>query len=530
MSATGNPPKQEILESEVRLSECLLWPLQVKYFQESGIAAWNQVPFYITSNPFIARAYAEVLVAFLLDYGPHLDPDEPVYILELGAGTGAFAFYLLKELQAHKGSFAAADGLTPKYVLTDFAEKNVAFWEAHEKLRPFRESGLLDFAVYRPDVDHEISLRESGRTLQAGGLKNPILVIANYFFDSLPHDVFRLVEGKLQEVRFTFSRDANCTGRPLSFDQLKRAESYRELKGEAFPDAALNAVLDSYTHELENATILFPIGALRCIQRLQSLSGNKLVLLASDKGFTTIEHKSVQGQSQEIYSLTGGISCMVNFHAIGRYFQDQGGHSLTTTDKTLSVHSTMNILSNQQGSKFERARYAFRRRIIEENPINYLYDCEDFLRADPPLKLGNYLAFLRLTNYDPVALVRCGDKLCQVIDCITAEEEEALLEVLDRTVENIYLLPPNQNAYLYLGRIFYKLELYGECLQVFQESEKQFGVDDQSLDLIPACYEAQGEYEAAFKYFQRALEARPESTYAHDGIQRMAAALTRRPE
>jgi hypothetical protein len=355
-------------------------------------------------------------------------------------------------------------------------------------------------------------------------------VIANYFFDSLPHDVFRLVNGKLQEVRFTFSRDVARSGRSLSFDQLKRTESYREITGEAFPDAGLNAVLDSYTRELEKATILFPIGALRCIQRLQALSGNNLVLIASDKGFTTNEDKSVQGQSQEIYSLMGGISCMVNFHAIARYFELQGGHSLGTTDKTLSLHTTMNILLNQPGCKLERSHYAFRRRIIEENPINYLHDCEDFLRADPPLKLRNYLAFLRLTSYDPVVLVRCGDKIYQAIDGITAEEEEALLEVLDRTLENIYVLPPDQNVYLYLGRIFYKLELYGEGLQMFQESEKQFGVDDQSLDLIPACYEAQGEYEAAFKYYQRALEARPESAYANDGIQRMAAALTRRSE
>lgn len=135
--------KQKILESDVRLSECLLWRLQEEYFQESRIAAWKQVPFYITSNPFIARAYAEVLVAFLLDYGPHLDPDEPVYILELGGGTGAFAFYLIKELQTQKGSFAAVDRLSLKYVLTDLAEKNVVFWEAHEKLRAFRESGPL---------------------------------------------------------------------------------------------------------------------------------------------------------------------------------------------------------------------------------------------------------------------------------------------------------------------------------------------------------------------------------------------------
>jgi hypothetical protein len=110
MSATDNPAKQEILESEMRLSECLLWRLQEQYFQESGIAAWKEVPFHITSNPFIARVYAEVIVAFLLDYGSHLDPSEPVHILELGGGTGVFAFYFMKELQAQKDSFATVDG------------------------------------------------------------------------------------------------------------------------------------------------------------------------------------------------------------------------------------------------------------------------------------------------------------------------------------------------------------------------------------------------------------------------------------
>ena len=50
-----------------RFSEAPIWELQRTYFEEKGMQAWQQdeVPQYITSNPFIAGAYAEILFGFL---------------------------------------------------------------------------------------------------------------------------------------------------------------------------------------------------------------------------------------------------------------------------------------------------------------------------------------------------------------------------------------------------------------------------------------------------------------------------------
>lgn len=61
------------------------------------------VPHFITCNAFIGRSYAQVLSGFLRDCmrgggGMKLDRTEPLYIIELGAGSGKFSFFMLKAL------------------------------------------------------------------------------------------------------------------------------------------------------------------------------------------------------------------------------------------------------------------------------------------------------------------------------------------------------------------------------------------------------------------------------------------------
>ncbi len=53
-------------EPPTSLSRSILWDLQAAYFAERGIDAWRQgeVPHYVTSNPTIAAAYAEIVFAF----------------------------------------------------------------------------------------------------------------------------------------------------------------------------------------------------------------------------------------------------------------------------------------------------------------------------------------------------------------------------------------------------------------------------------------------------------------------------------
>jgi SAM-dependent MidA family methyltransferase len=79
------------IESNIPLSQSCLWQAQRHYFEEEGIHAWQQVPFFVTSNPFIADRYARLIIAYLQDM--QHDPAEPIYIVELGAGTGQFSYY-----------------------------------------------------------------------------------------------------------------------------------------------------------------------------------------------------------------------------------------------------------------------------------------------------------------------------------------------------------------------------------------------------------------------------------------------------
>ena len=107
-----------VLEQGKRLSESQLWPLTRRFYDEKGPAAWQDgpVPFYITSNPFIAHAYAQIALSYLRDLralaqrGPRagspsgeptfapIDPSKPVYFIELAAGHGQLSFFLLKQL------------------------------------------------------------------------------------------------------------------------------------------------------------------------------------------------------------------------------------------------------------------------------------------------------------------------------------------------------------------------------------------------------------------------------------------------
>ena len=89
-------------EKATRLSESLLWKLQNDAYSEFGIEAWSRqgVPSYITSNPFIARCYAHVVLGYIRDLIAQgtLVANEPIYLFDLGAGTGRFGFLFLKEL------------------------------------------------------------------------------------------------------------------------------------------------------------------------------------------------------------------------------------------------------------------------------------------------------------------------------------------------------------------------------------------------------------------------------------------------
>ena len=200
---TAPEDKGVLLEEDCRLSESLIWGFQRVAYQANGIENWRQgtLPYYVTCNPFIATAYARVVFAFFRDCyelmrKPETDTveiqlDQPIYIVELGSGTGRFAHFFLREFsKLHNHSRLKA--IPFRYVMTDFTTDNISYWHDHAHLQPFVEAGVLDFATFDIEKDGALQLQLSQQELTPATAANPMVVIANYVFDSVPQDLFRI--------------------------------------------------------------------------------------------------------------------------------------------------------------------------------------------------------------------------------------------------------------------------------------------------------------------------------------------------
>ena len=137
----------------------------------------------------MAAAFARVVVGYLRDAARGgLDLDEPLYVVELGAGAGRFAHGFLRELDAFVEALPFA--LPPiVYVMTDLGESTIEHWAAN----PALDDERFDFARFDVGGDGVLKLRRRGVALDR--LANPLVVIANYVFDSIPADAFAISDG-----------------------------------------------------------------------------------------------------------------------------------------------------------------------------------------------------------------------------------------------------------------------------------------------------------------------------------------------
>ena len=72
-----------------------------------------------------------------------VDITEPLYIIELGAGSGKFSYFILKALEELQ-DVCPFPFRRMVYVMTDFTTNNFKFWQDHPSLQRFFEMGVLD--------------------------------------------------------------------------------------------------------------------------------------------------------------------------------------------------------------------------------------------------------------------------------------------------------------------------------------------------------------------------------------------------
>jgi hypothetical protein len=442
-----------------------------------GISAWSQkgFPAYITSNPYTAKCYAHVVLGYLRDgLSQHaLDLNHPIYLFDLGAGTGRFAYLFLKELFRFIGKGDLSQ-IRICYVMTDIATDNIAYWQKHPYLKPYYEKGVLDCAQFYHSQEEPIHLMIQNKILTQADIINPVILIANYFFDTIPQDLFRVRNGLLEEGHITISTSEeplSNTFNPNVINHLKFCYTYDPVESALnyYEDANDNAILEMYRNEFKDSTFLFPVGALQVLRTFRNLSRSRLLLLAGDQGVCT--SKQVQQWGEPVVSLHGSFSIAVSYHALAALFNLLHGKALLSTFPNTIFVVMGGVLNQGREGNFHETELAFQEHIDSFQPVEYwqLVNLTEKEWKEPPL--DHVLMLVKLGNWDAMSFYAFFPRIKALLPKATQNQKDRLAETIHRIWENYYPVAPEEHSFVHnLGVLFFEMGLSDQASIYFKRA------------------------------------------------------------
>ena len=263
------------------------------------VDSWTEgiVPNFISTNAHIAHSYAQLILGLLQDgmksdASMPLDVNEPLYIVELGTGHGQFSHLFLQALLKLKDQLPFPLRKI-KLIMTDFTENNFNEWMDHPQLKQYVDQDLVDFAIFNADRDSELTLYRSKLVLKKGVVKNPMIAIGNYLFDSLVNDIFQFENGQMKEGLISAGskqEEADIFDYNI-LERMKNKYRYQTLNDDAYyknededgEAPVLNNILQWYkvyfnSSDKKVGSILYPIGAFRALRRLGNIASHRMIV------------------------------------------------------------------------------------------------------------------------------------------------------------------------------------------------------------------------------------------------------------
>lgn len=496
------------IESNSRLSQSILWQLQAEYFEREGVNAWNgQVPLYITSNPFIAKGYAQILLRYIQDHLSNYDSSQPFYILELGTGSGQFSYYCLLHLQQLRETLRL-EHVDIRYVMTDFTEANLSFWRQQPQLQQFITSGLLDFAIFNLENPNQIQLENSKTILDRETLTNPLALTANYIFDTVHHDLFHVENGALYETRVTtYANPKNVQdGKPIALKELTTQFSHHPISADNYyANATLNEILREYQQQLVSGTFLFPTGAFSCLEALEKLATQGLLVLATDKAYT--HPQELEGRGDPSIAFHGSISLSVNFEAIGRYCEYKGGMA-SHQPQSEAIRSSA-FLMNAKQAHYPETQAAIQAHFHQFGAGDF-FRWHRHLRELPQFYLPMVHSQLLNCHWDPYLLNVYFDKLCEALPSADQRIQQGFVSGLAQAEKAIYEMPGMPDHFFNIGMLYHTLKAYELAIPLYQKSVSKFGNKFVSHYNLGLCYHMCQDKMKAIMHFKIAKSIEPQ--------------------
>ncbi|HYF97533.1 MAG TPA: tetratricopeptide repeat protein [Coxiellaceae bacterium] len=508
-----------VLEENVALSQSKIWNWHQNFYLDSGVGAWHsKVPHYVTSNPFIANAYVQVVIEFLNE---HLikNPDSiqhTFYFLELGAGHSKFSFLFLKRFTELRALLNP--NLKFCYLITDFSEKNLNFASTHPQLQEYIAAGVLDFACFDIEKCNSLQLRLRQTCLSQASIRNPLIVVANYILDSLRKDAFYVDERyRLSSQLINIKTKASnlVQGDPLNLENLLIEFSSAPVGAQHYLEQEFNHILAEYNQYVQARSFSLPVTAFRLIDYLINLSNDRLLLISSDKGYLT--HEEFSTRTEPHIAFHGGcFSLMTNFDAIARYFKVKGGDACLQAS-----HPGLGSCIYISAGKFAdlpKTQLAFATHLNQFSPQDYFNLCNMMIANVKTLSLEVLNSCLNLSGYDPYVFHRLLPRLKADVAAETSSLISALKRAASLVTEQFYFMPGCEDIYFDVGLFFHHVKEYEQALDYYQRSQTVFEANFNTTYNIGLCYYHLNDFEQAENFFLKALEFSPNSLEAKDWL------------
>ncbi len=532
-----------VVETHRPLSQSSLWAVQHAYYTRSGVQAWasGDVPHFLTSGPMLARAYAAIVEGFVADclagrLGP-IDPEEPIYVLELGAGTGRLAAHFARALEPR-----AIEPLRLVYVLSDLVEANLEFWRGHEKLAPLLASGRCDLARFDAMRDAVLELERSGRSISAGELANPLIVVANYLFDVLPQDFYRAQgDERLEEhVALVGAQRGPALDDPGFFREVWLAARPVPCPPDRYGDPELDALLDGAFAERAGAPaqrFLFPAPALRGLRNLAGLSGGRMLAVVGERpgGLPERDLAEDPGVALRPGALLGmgvhGGSCSlpVDLEILGHFARRRGGDLLLPGAAPAGlVVSALLLGERAEGPGARATRHRFLQAVEEVGPEDLFLTLQAALEHRDELPLAMLLALIRVGGYDPYILGKLHGALQVKLPAAHEAGVEEAVRVLEEVWERDYPIERETDLAFGIAALLALACRYEDALRFFARSRAAHGPRARTEYNAALCHLHLEDVGAALAALAEARSLEPEFAPARELMEQIEDELAKR--
>jgi tetratricopeptide (TPR) repeat protein len=520
-------PEPIPLEDPVPLSQSVLWTLQRRYFEQTGPAAWrkSEVPHYVTTNAYLARAYARVFAGYVEDAlaaGPEgafgrIDRAHPVNIVELGAGSGRLGFLLARELAE-----LSRERDLPRFrvIVTDFAEANVVGFAARPEFAELLALGQVDFAIFDADEPAPLTLRHSGEVLGAGSLANPLGVVANYVVDTLRQDAFAIRDGRLLEIVVQACLPAEGRAADDS-DASKDVTLLRKSRPATLPyydDPVLDSLLERYRDGLTDTEVVVPVGAIRALRFLLDLADDRVCLIAGDKGYrrlTDLDKRPIGDLVKH-----GSFSMMANLDAVSHVFGARGGTTLHHSNRYTRFTISAFAATAREPADLRRFQAAYTHDIDGFGPAEY-HRLYKMLKEFEAPRIALILLLLRLSAFDPTMFSRYAGIILESVSDASRAIQQDVAVCIDQVVARSYPVSAKDDAVFLAGRVLYRCQRPAEAAALFERVVAEQPERHVAWYNLGLCMERQARPDEARRCYQAALSLAPDYERAQRALGRV---------